>query len=76
MILATVDTRNFTFTAVGNDRDHANKVLTAGWNAHVREYGADPDMMTHMIDDEEVNYTPLVVGQCRRDHEYLSGERG
>lgn len=72
LILGTVETRNFTFTAVGADREEVHAFLLAGFAAHLDQYGGgDPELMAGAIADGEVAYTPIVRGECRRDLEPL-----
>lgn len=66
-VLAQASTRNFDFTALGEDRRQANVALENAWAKHCREYGADPRMMLDMINDGDVNYSELGVGDVIRD---------
>lgn len=71
LTLASVTTRNFTFTALTADRTDALAALLAAWHRHVDECGADPYLMKQMIADEEVTLTEIRVGDCLRDDSVL-----
>lgn len=72
-VIATVETRNFTFQTLANTRTEADAQLLKAWRTHCRDYGGlpDRDMMRQLIADEEVNYTTISVGQSTRDGEVL-----
>lgn len=64
MILATLDTRSFSFTALGADMDEARGVMQATWKQHQRNTGAE--MSWHEVADD-VNYLEIEVGEGFRD---------
>lgn len=68
-VLATVETRNFSFTALGKDHQQCNVALENAWAKHARQTGADPAMMREIIADGEVNYGDVGVGDVLRDGE-------
>ena len=67
MHIATVETRHFSFIALGETEEQAKKVLMQGWAVHCEETGASK----HYITDDDINVTELDVGQCARDHSVL-----
>lgn len=79
MILATVETRNFTFQALGETKGQAADLLLKAWKAHVRQYGGpsnvDSHMMRELVADDEVTYTYIEVGTVTRDGETIYHQR-
>jgi hypothetical protein len=71
MIIATVETRNFTFQTLAASKSDATHQLLAAWRDHADQYGADRRMMLEMLRDGEVNYVEIEVGQTLRDGEVL-----
>lgn len=75
MILATVETPNFTFQALGDTKGHATDLLLKAWKVHVRQYGGpanvDTRMMRELVDGDEVTFTEIQVGTVTRDGETI-----
>ena len=69
MIILTLDTRHFTFTAIGNDSEEAQKALLDGWLRHCEQTGADIGYLGDNCDD--IRRTELEPGQCTRDYELV-----
>lgn len=69
MIILTLDTPHFTFTAMGNDTEEANEALLAGWLRHAKQYGADPSYLGDNCDD--IRTIELEPGLCTRDYELV-----
>lgn len=73
-VIATVETRNFTFQTLAHSRAEADAQLLKAWRTHCRQYGGrpDPGMMRELVADGEVNYVDIRVGESTRDGEVLS----
>ncbi len=69
MIILTLDTFHFTFTALGHDEDEARDALLAGWLRHAKQTGADPSYLGDNCDD--IRQIELEPGLCTRDHELV-----
>lgn len=69
MIILTLDTPNFTFTALGHDIDEARDALLAGWLRHAKQTGADPSYLGDNCDD--IKEIELLPGLCTRDYELI-----
>jgi hypothetical protein len=65
MIIATFETRSFTFTAAGPNNTQAFRALRKGWLKHCQQTGAD----TNYLKREDVNFMAIEEGQCYRDRE-------
>jgi hypothetical protein len=65
MILATLDTSNFNFVALGRDQAHAEQIMRRAWNAHRRDYGRD--VWTYDEISDSVNFAEISVGTALRD---------
>jgi hypothetical protein len=64
VFVATLETRNFSFMALGRSTDDARDSLMRGWQKHCEEYpDADPDSVI----PEDCSVTELSDGQCTRD---------
>lgn len=74
LAMLSIDSRNFTFDAVGRDLDHAQQVLVAGWARHREQCGeaahsmppADLGSLARAFDIKERTLEP---GVFYRDHE-------
>lgn len=64
LTIATLETGSFSFTAVGSSRPHAERVMSATWAKHRREYDAR-DSWDEVRED--VNYTDALPGEGMRD---------
>lgn len=65
MILATVETRNFTFEAMGETKEEAVSAVKKGWLRHQRETGAT--LTWEEIQKEILETHEFVLGRCYRD---------
>jgi hypothetical protein len=61
--IATVDTRHWTLTAVGRDRQHAEDLLLTAWAVHAASTGADPDH----IGRDDIGTLTIGIGEAYRD---------
>ena len=63
MILATLETPNFTFTGLAQSRHQAEKMMRAYWRVHCEATGAD----INYFDMDAVRFDELEIGQvlCR-----------
>ena len=74
--MGEVSTANFDFVALGVDQERVNELLRRGWEGHGREYrDAEPDLMAAAIDDGDVNYVEICLGDVLRDGEVLTDAR-
>lgn len=64
MILATLSTSNFDFTALGTDQGHAERIMRGAWAEHRRQTGA---WLTWADLADDVNYTEIHLGAALRD---------
>ena len=72
LVLASVETRHFSFVALGRDQAEATRALLTGWERHRKGYpDAEPDYMTEVVTDGSVSFTSLLIGQMARDGEAL-----
>lgn len=73
--LATLDTRHFSFKAVGDDREEARQAIYRAWQAHYEQTpDRHPDMPRTLEELEakfDINYERLRLGQGYRDGEAL-----
>jgi hypothetical protein len=76
--IATLETRNFTFQAVGTDDAHALRILEVAWSKHAAQYsqiGVAPwDEISGLFygnGPENVRFTTLPVGGATRDGERI-----
>lgn len=67
MILATLDTSHFTFTALGQDAADAMAALEAGWKAHARQYARAGSPLLSFKTITETHEIKITVGGCLRD---------
>ena len=68
MILATVDTGHFKWTALAYTRNQADRLLLKAWERHQKtSLAVDPQLMWDLIVADEVNYTSLAPGTVFRD---------
>lgn len=69
LYLAILDTRNFSFHALGATEQDARVAMQRGWALHCRQHG-----MTNNWGDfkDGVNVFPLAIGQTIRDGELLN----
>lgn len=69
MIILTLNTRHYTFSAIGNDEEEAQDALLAGWLRHAKQTGADASYLGDNCDD--IRRIELEPGQCTRDYELV-----
>lgn len=69
MIILTLNTRHYTFSAIGNDEEEAQAALLAGWLRHAKQTGADAGYLGDNCDD--IRRIELEPGQCTRDYELV-----
>lgn len=70
MVLATVNTGHFQFTALGADKEECDVLLLAAWRKHCRQVPhADALLMREIVADGEVNYSSIERGSVLRDGE-------
>lgn len=62
MVIATLETRHFTFTALGETREEALHALRLGWAAHAEQTGA-----RGKLDEDDVSFLDIEPGQVFRD---------
>jgi len=70
MTLAMLSTSNFDFVALGEDREHAERVMRRAWAKHRQDYRAG---WAFADVAEEVQYVEIHPGMALRDGERLVG---
>lgn len=69
VFVATLETRHFSFMAVGRTEAEAREAMRQGWDMHREELeGVDP----FSVFEDGVNVTELRAGQCARDGSLIS----
>lgn len=64
VFVATVDSRHFSFMALGRSHEDAQDALMRGWQKHCEDnWGADVDSIIR----EDITVVELSDGQCARD---------
>lgn len=72
IVIATLETSHFTFTATGTTRQEANNSLLEAWAKHAAQYsGADTRYALDAINDGEINYIEMPLGSTARDGSVL-----
>lgn len=67
-IIATVSTGYFEWTALGESEQQCNVALHNAYADHARATeGADPRLMMELINEGEVNYHEIRLGEALRD---------
>lgn len=66
--LATAESRNFSFQAVGSTKQSANLSLLRGLKLHAEQYDLDPDWWQENAD---ISIEPLTLGEVYRDHSQM-----
>ncbi len=67
--VATMETRNFTFTAVGEDEAQARAGIEEAWRVHCEQHArADKNY----IDDCDITVLAMHVGSAYRDGEAIA----
>lgn len=69
MIKAWYQTRNFEFTAYGEDTSQAIDALKRGFDQHAKQYNLHADWWQEFADD--ICTAPIQVNQAYRDDELL-----
>lgn len=64
MFLATLDTPNYRFTALGTTEEEARGIIGAAWTQHAEQYGA---VLTWDDLADDVNTEELTPGTANRD---------
>jgi hypothetical protein len=73
IVIATVTTAHFEFTAVGRNATDAKAALQAGWMEHCNQYPeADTHFMNTLILGGDVAFLFIEPGHCARDGEVIS----
>lgn len=68
MFIAELDTRNFTFTALGTNAVTAKTALRKGWERHCKDRDVDPK---NYDIEEDGNCFEIFPNTCCRDHERI-----
>jgi hypothetical protein len=77
MFLATMDTENFRWTALGASRAEALEALRHGWDAHRRDYGhRDVLPWSEALDHYAPWVLELPVGGALRDDSLIFSPAG
>lgn len=78
MVIATFESRHFSFQAFGKDKEEAGKVLIKGLRAHGKGYRCEKrwwisDVSTNDKEfiENNVVFTEAKIGECLRDEEPL-----
>jgi hypothetical protein len=64
LTLATLDTANYSFAALGETKGQATRAMQAAWRRHRAQTGAE---MRWDDVKGDVNYADIRPGQCLRD---------
>ena len=67
MFIASFDSGNFDFVALGHDAAECDDALRRAWAEHVAQTGANDDVMNVAIADCEVSYIEIFAGEAARD---------
>jgi len=73
--IATLETRSYSFTAVGLNQAEATEAMRVGWETHVARVGPghggshDAELFTWDELKEDVGYVEMEPGQHARDGE-------
>jgi hypothetical protein len=70
MIVATLDTRHFSFVALGETERDALIAIRRGWNAHRKLTRGHAGPWSEFADS--VRFIEIAPGQCSRDGEPIS----
>ena len=65
MFIATVETRHFSFIALGQTKEQAQATMMRGWKKHCKESGADLDH----VKEDDIAIAECRPGQCLRDNQ-------
>jgi hypothetical protein len=68
IFVATLDTRNFSFSGAGRTREQAHAAVFDAWGLHCRQTGADPTY----IHECTIDVTEMRLGAGYRDGELLT----
>ena len=66
--LATAESRNFSFQAVGSTKQSANLSLLRGLKLHAEQYDLDPEWWKEWAD---ISIEPLTLGEVYRDGSHM-----
>lgn len=64
LYLGVYDTPHYDFAALGTSEDDVRSIMAKSWINHAKQTGADPEY----FNGEDVNVTPIKVGDSIRDH--------
>jgi hypothetical protein len=67
IFIATVETKDFRFLAVGNSTREATDALMAGWERHCMTTEDDP----HQVSKKDVGIIQCEPGDCLRDGSHI-----
>ncbi|MDK9702451.1 MAG: hypothetical protein OEL20_04875 [Sulfuritalea sp.] len=67
MFIASLDTSNFTFTALGETSGEARAALQRGLREHGVQYKLPADWFQEFAD--AIHLDEVMIGDCLRDHE-------
>jgi len=68
MIRATLDTKNFSFEAYGQNRAAAHAALTDGLNRHAAAY----QLAGNWFCDDDIEYSEIEINRAYRDAEIIN----
>ncbi len=76
MFLATMETENFTFRALGATIELAKEALIRGWKAHIKQceaYHTDGYYPHESLPEDwyGINVYPMEMNECLRDDDVL-----
>lgn len=70
LFLATLESRSFSFKAIGETWQQAIDALTQGLENHTRQFNLDPEWYSI---DSDIGCTELELNQAYRDYTKLEG---
>lgn len=79
MIFAEMQTENFTFRAIGVDKDAAERAILRGWKKHLKQYRKTAEdgylksaykTVAELHDWYGINTYPMELNECSRDNDY------
>jgi hypothetical protein len=65
IFIATLESRSFSFKAIGKTRQQAIDALIKGLDTHTRQYNLAPDWFSA---DSDIGCTDLIIDQAYRDY--------
>lgn len=71
LILAKVDTGSYEFVTLAENKQNADIQLRLAYAKHVRQFPenwpTDPELMVDLIEDGDVEYVEMMIGDTTRD---------